>query len=229
MQSLIKCHQILLLLTSFTICSSVFGHDLSGANADFLRHLNGVGVAPMMYLGAKHMITGIDHLLYLLAIVFFLQKTRDILIFATFFTIGHSITLSLGVLFQLTISTWLVDAIIGLSIVYKSFENQGGFKYILPVKINPLVAVFTFGLFHGLGLAGKIQEIGLSENGIAKNILSFNIGVEIGQFLALSVAIMLFLIWQKRDFFAQQAFAVNTFIMFCGFTLAGYHLVGYAL
>jgi hypothetical protein len=110
----------------------------------------------------------------------------------SFFTIGHSITLLLGVLADMAINAYLIDAIIALSIVYKGFDNLGGFQRFLGRQPNTKAAVLIFGLFHGFGLASKLQELSFDRTGLLTNLLGFNIGVEIGQFIAL--ALVLFII-----------------------------------
>lgn len=206
---------------------SVMGHDISSANADFVQQLEGIAVIPFMYLGAKHMVTGYDHLLYLLGVVFFLYRVRDVIIFVTLFTLGHSLTLMLGVLLGLNVNAYLIDMIIGLSVAYKAFENIGGFQEIFKVQLNPKWAVFIFGLFHGLGLATKVQGLSLSTEGLIINMLSFNLGVEIGQALALLGIVMILTQWRRQHGFHQQALASNTLLMCAGFILASYQLASY--
>ena len=142
-----------------------------------------------MYLGAKHMVTGYDHLLFLVGVIFFLYRLRDILLYVSLFTVGHSVTLLVGALGGVRANAYLIDAIIGLSIVYKAFENMGGFRAI-GIQPNTRAAVLVFGLFHGFGLATKLQEYALSRNGLVTNIVSFNVGVEIGQILALTAVLL---------------------------------------
>jgi hypothetical protein len=202
-------------------------HNISGSNAQFVSALIGPAILPFMYLGAKHMITGYDHLLYLVGVIFFLTTTRDILLYVTLFAVGHSLTLLLGVLGGLTVNVYLVDAIIGFSIVYKAFENMDGFRTLLGVSPNTRVAVFVFGLCHGLGLSSKLQEIALSEQGLITNMISFNVGVELGQMLALALFLVVLMPWRQSSGFQRQAITANTLLMAGGFVLAGYHLAGY--
>lgn len=202
-------------------------HNVSEENARFIEGVDGAAIAPFMYLGAKHMVTGYDHLLFLVGVIFFLYKLRDVALYVTLFTIGHSITLLTGVLGGLQVNAWLIDAVIGLSIVYKAFENMGGFEKIFRVRPNTRVAVLVFGLFHGLGLATKLQDFSLAENGLVANILSFNLGVEIGQILALTAILLLLWQWRRSPGFASSAFLANTLLMTGGFLLTGYQLSGY--
>ncbi|MEM7348671.1 MAG: HupE/UreJ family protein [Chloroflexota bacterium] len=219
-------HKLIYILLVVLIAPITLAHNVSESNAAFIEALNGPAIIPFMYLGAKHMVTGYDHLLYLVGVIFFLTSTRDVVLFVTLFTMGHSITLLSGVLGGIMVNTWLIDAIIGLSIVYKAFENQGGFQK-LTFMPSPKVAVLIFGLCHGLGLATKLQDFALSEDGLVTNIVSFNVGVEIGQVLALSVLLLLLYQWRRSQHFQQHAFFANGLLMTAGFTLAGYHLTGF--
>jgi len=207
--------------------SCVLGHDLSAGNSAFVQGLTGPAIGPFLYLGAKHMFTGYDHLLFLLGVIFFLYRPRDILLYVTLFTIGHSLTLMLGVWANWRVNGHLVDAIIGLSIVYKAFENMGGFQRVLGINPNPRIAVLVFGLCHGLGLATKLQESINSGDGLLINLLSFNVGVELGQVLALCVILLILLRWREQARFREQAFALNTVVMCAGFMLAGNEFAGY--
>ena len=199
-------------------------HPMSGQNATFVQGLEGVAAGPFMYLGAKHMVTGYDHLLFLLGVIFFLYRPKHVVQYVTLFAVGHSITLLAGVLANIQVNAYFIDAIIGLSIVYKAFENMDGFKRLLGFEPNTRIAVFVFGLFHGLGLATKLQEFNLSPNGLVTNIISFNIGVEIGQVLALSAVFILLSVWRTSASFLRHAFVTNSALMTGGFLLAGFQL-----
>lgn len=202
-------------------------HNLSGANARFVEGLDGPALIPYMYLGAKHMVTGYDHLLYLLGVVFFLLRMKDVILYVSLFTLGHSITLLGGVLLEWNVNANLVDSIIGLSVAYKAFENMNGFKQVFGFQLNARVAVLIFGLFHGLGLATKLQDLSLSTDSLVINMLSFNLGVEIGQALALACIVIILGQWRHRSSFKKQAFAANTVLMSLGFMLAGYQFSAY--
>lgn len=201
-------------------------HGVSSKDARYLLSLDGPAILPLMYLGAKHMVTGYDHLLFLVGVIFFLYRLKDVLLYVSLFTVGHSLTLLGGALGGLHASAYLVDAVIGLSIVYKAFENMGGFK-ALGLQPNTRAAVFAFGLVHGFGLATKLQEFTLSRNGLVTNIVSFNGGVEIGQFLALTAVLLALGYWRTRPGFLQHAYITNAALMTAGFVLAGYQLTGY--
>ncbi|HLG60216.1 MAG TPA: HupE/UreJ family protein [Vicinamibacterales bacterium] len=204
-------------------------HGVSGKDAVFLQGLDGRAIGPLMYLGAKHMVTGYDHLLFLVGVIFFLYKLKDVVQYVSLFTIGHSLTLLAGVLGGVRANPYLIDAIIGFSVVYKAFENMDGFKRFLGVQPNTRAAVLVFGLFHGFGLATKLQEFALSPNGLVANIVSFNVGVEIGQGLALTGVLIVLSYWRTRPGFLRHAFATNAVVMGCGFLLVGFQLSGYFL
>jgi hypothetical protein len=182
-----------------------------------------------MYLGAKHMVTGYDHLLFLVGVIFFLYRLKDVVQYVSLFTIGHSVTLLAGVLGGIQANPFLVDAIIGFSVVYKAFENMDGFRRVFGFQPNTRAAVLVFGLFHGFGLATKLQEFSLSKTGLVANIVSFNVGVEIGQGLALTAILIGLTYWRSRSGFLRHAFATNGLVMMCGFLLLGYQLAGYFL
>lgn len=203
-------------------------HGVSSKDARYLLSLDGPAIIPLMYLGAKHMVTGYDHLLFLVGVIFFLYRLKDILLYVSLFTIGHSLTLLGGALGEVRASAYIVDSVIGLSIVYKGFENMGGFK-ALGINPNTRVAVFVFGLVHGFGLATKLQEYSLSRNGLVTNIISFNGGVEIGQFLALTAVLLALGYWRTRPGYLRHAYVTNAVLMTAGFVLAGYQISGYFL
>jgi len=204
-------------------------HGVSGKDAVFLQGLDGRAVIPLMYLGAKHMVTGYDHLLFLFGVIFFLYRLKDVVQYVTLFTIGHSLTLLVGVLGGIRANPYIIDAIIGFSVVYKAFENMDGFRRFFGVQPNTRVAVLVFGLFHGFGLATKLQDFALSQNGLVANIVSFNVGVEIGQALALTGVLIVLTYWRTRRGFLQHAFFTNGVVMTCGMLLVGYQLSGYFL
>jgi len=207
----------------------LLAHGVSGKDAVFLQGLDGRAIGPLLYLGAKHMVTGYDHLLFLVGVIFFLYKLKDVVQYVSLFTLGHSITLLAGVLGGIHANPFLIDAVIGFSVVYKAFENMDGFRRFFGFQPNTRLAVLLFGLFHGFGLATKLQEFQLSANGLVANILSFNVGVEIGQGLALTAILIALTYWRMRPGFLEHAFATNALVMGCGFLLVGYQLSGYFL
>jgi hypothetical protein len=214
---------------SWALASAALGHSIEGGDASFVASIDGPAVGPFIYLGAKHMVTGYDHLLFLVGVIFFLFKPTDVIKYVTLFAAGHSITLIAGVLGGVQVNAYAIDAIIGLSIVYKAFDNLGGFQRIFGLNLNAKWAVFVFGLFHGLGLATKLQEFDMSTNGLAVNLLSFNLGVEIGQVLALSGIFVALTLWRTQTSYLRHAFATNAILMTGGFLLMGYQLSGLVL
>jgi hypothetical protein len=209
--------------------SAAEAHGVSGKDAVFLEGLRGRAIGPLLYLGAKHMVTGYDHLLFLVGVIFFLYRLRDVIQYVSLFTIGHSVTLLAGVLGGIHADPYLIDAIIGFSVVYKAFENMDGFRRYLGFVPDTRAAVLVFGLFHGFGLATKLQEFSLAPQGLVANIVSFNVGVEIGQGLALTAILIGLTYWRTRAGFLRHAFATNACVMACGFLLVGYQLSGYML
>ena len=181
-------------------------------------------------LGAKHMLTGYDHLLFLFGVVFFLTRFGEIARFVTAFTAGHCITLILATFMGITWNYWLVDAVIAMTVIYKGFDNNGGFQRHFDVKSpNLLAAVFIFGLIHGFGLSTRLQQLPLGDDrlGILGRILSFNVGVEVGQVAALTVMVLLLAAWRRRPSFTRFAFAANTALMYAGALLLLMQLHGY--
>jgi hypothetical protein len=208
---------------------TVAAHGVSHRDADFVRRVTGPAVAPFMYLGAKHMVTGYDHILFLVGVIFFLHRLRDVVAYVSLFTIGHSLTLLAGVLGDIRVNSNLIDAVIALSVVYMAFGNMGGFERVFGVRPNTRGVVLLFGLFHGFGLATKLQDLSLPANGLLTNLLSFNVGVEMGQVLALTAVLILISYWRTRTGFLRHAFTTNAVLMMGGFVLVGYQLVGYVV
>jgi hypothetical protein len=202
-------------------------HNVSQRDASFVESTKGAAIGPFLYLGAKHMVTGYDHLMFLVGVIFFLYKLKDIVLYVSLFTLGHSVTLLAGVLGGIHANAYIIDAIIALSVVYKAFDNMDGFKRFLGFQPNTRAAVLMFGLFHGFGLATKLQELALSQDGLVANIISFNLGVEIGQGLALTGILIALSYWRTHASYLRDAFATNTALMAGGFTLLGYQLAGY--
>ncbi len=210
----------------YLLAPAALAHGITGADQAFVINNVGTQIGPYIYLGAKHMVTGYDHLLFLAGVIFFLYRLKDVALYVTLFAVGHSTTLLLGVLGGLHVNPYIVDAIIGLSVVYKAFENLGGFQK-LGYQPNMKLAVLIFGFFHGFGLATKLQDFAISEDGLIANMVSFNVGVEIGQLLALSVILIGLNIWRASGSFMRYAFATNLAIMSAGFILMGYQITGY--
>jgi hypothetical protein len=229
MTNLKKIVSLTAILVVGSLYNLVLAHGVDGDTQTFLSGNNGIAFGPFLYIGAKHMLTGYDHLLFLVGVIFFLYRPREVFLYVSFFTIGHSITLLLGVLANIAINAYLIDAIIALSIVYKGFDNLGGFKRFFGAQPNTKAAVLIFGLFHGFGLASKLQEFKFAKEGLIVNLLGFNIGVEIGQFLALAVVLIIITIWRKYPSFIRFSTLTNTLLMAAGFLLLGYQLTGYII
>jgi hypothetical protein len=196
---------------------------------DRQRMLDG-GYLQYIGLGASHMLTGYDHLLFLFGVVFFLTTFRDIAKFVTAFTVGHCITLVAATFLKITWNYYLVDAVIAASVIYKAFDNNGGFQKHFGMKSpNLLAAVFLFGLLHGFGLSTRLQQLPLGDDatGILLRILSFNLGVEIGQIAALSVMVALLALWRRRPAFTRFSFAANVALMYAGVLLLLMQLHGW--
>ena len=219
--------RLLLVFIGLTASFALLAHGVDEDTRQFLMVNQGTSIIPFMYIGAKHMIAGYDHLLFLVGVIFFLFNTRDVLIYVSLFTLGHSITLLYGVLGGINVNPYLIDAIIGFSIVYKGFDNLGGFKRLLGYQPNTKAAVMIFGLFHGFGLATKIQEFDLPTDGLVTNILAFNIGVEIGQFMALGLILIGMSFWRRSPGYLHFSTTTNTLLMSSGLMLMGFQLSGY--
>ncbi len=215
------------LLLYLLLLSVAQAHGIAEGDKGYIQEIKGVHFLPFMYLGAKHMFTGYDHLLFLFGVIFFLYKLKDIGLYVSLFAIGHSTTMMAGVYFGTSISGYLIDAIIGFSVVYKALDNIGAFQRWFGVQPNTKVATLVFGLFHGFGLATKVQEFELSSDGLLGNMVGFNIGVECGQLLALATILIAMGFWRRSDSFMRHAYTANVAMMSCGFMLIGYQLTGY--
>ena len=224
---LVKITTPIILILCCLISVSAYAHGVDEETQSFLTSNKGIAFGPFLYIGAKHMITGYDHLLFLVGVIFFLYRTKEIITYVSFFTIGHSATLLFGVMADINVNAYLIDAIIGFSIVYKGFDNLGGFKKIFGKQPNTKVAVLIFGLFHGFGLATKLQEFEFDKEWLFVNLLGFNLGVEIGQFLALGFVLLIISFWRRYSSYIKFSKITNIFLMAAGFLLLGYQLTGY--
>ena len=217
-----------LLLSGLVLCAAgAYAHGIARSDQAFVQSNAGMQLIPFIYLGAKHMVTGYDHLLFLAGVIFFLYRLRDVAIYVTLFAIGHSTTLLTGVLGGIYANPYIVDAIIGLSVVYKAFDNIDGFQHVFGFRPNAKAAVLFFGFFHGFGLSTKLQQFAISADGLVANMLAFNVGVEIGQLLALSLILIFFNLWRTSGNFLRHAWHANVLLMTAGFILIGYQLTGY--
>ena len=217
----------LLILFLNGLLTAALAHGVADGDKGYIQETSGFLFWPFLYLGAKHMVTGYDHLLFLLGVIFFLYRMKDISLYVTLFAIGHSSTLLLGVLTDISVSSYLVDSIIGLSVVYKALDNMGAYQRWFGFQPDTKVATLVFGLFHGFSLATKLQDFDMSPDGLIGNLLAFNVGVEIGQLLALGAILIVMGFWRKTSSFWRHAYAANVVVMTLGFILAGYQLVGF--
>jgi hypothetical protein len=206
-----------------------YAHNVAEGDKGYIQESSGVLFLPFVYLGAKHMVTGYDHLLFLFGVIFFLYRLKDVAAYVTLFAIGHSTTMLFGVLTGISANAYLIDAIIGLSVVYKALDNLGAFQRWFGFQPNTKVATLVFGFFHGFGLATKIIEFEISSDGLLPNLIAFNIGVELGQLLALAAILIVMGYWRRTSSFLRHAFAANTALMAAGFVLVGYQLAGFAI
>lgn len=221
----------LTLLTLLVMLLGASGDALAHAVAEgdkgYIQEIYGVHLISFVYLGAKHMVTGYDHILFLLGVIFFLYRMQHIAIYVSLFAIGHSTTMLLGVYYNIGINSYLIDAIIGLSVVYKALDNIGAYQRWFGVQPNTKAATLIFGLFHGFGLSSKIIEYEISPDGLVPNLLAFNVGVEVGQLLALSAILIVMGFWRRTAGFLRHAYTANVAMMCAGFMLVGYQLTGY--
>ena len=221
----------LTLLTLLVMLLGASGDALAHAVAEgdkgYIQEIYGVHLISFVYLGAKHMVTGYDHILFLLGVIFFLYRIQHIAIYVSLFAIGHSTTMLLGVYFNIGINSYLIDAIIGLSVLYKALDNIGAYQRWFGVQPNTKAATLVFGFFHGFGLSSKIIEYEISPDGLVPNLLAFNVGVEVGQLLALSAILIVMGVWRRTAGFLRHAYTANVAMMCAGFMLIGYQLTGY--
>lgn len=214
-------------LSSMILCSgTAAAHAVAVGDKGYIQEVEGINLLPFAYLGAKHMVTGYDHILFLFGVIFFLYRLKHIGIYVSLFALGHSTTMLLGVYFNVGINSYIIDAVIGLSVVYKALDNMGAFQRWLGVQPNTKVATLVFGLFHGFGLSTKILDYKIPTEGLLPNLLAFNVGVEIGQLLALGAILIAMGYWRRTPSFWRHAYTANTIIMTAGFVLIGYQLTG---
>jgi hypothetical protein len=206
---------------------AALAHAVAEGDKGYIQEITGVNLLPFVYLGAKHMVTGYDHILFLFGVIFFLYRLKHIGLYVSLFAIGHSTTMLLGVYFNVGINSYIIDAIIGLSVVYKALDNMGAFQRWLGFQPDTRLATLIFGLFHGFGLSTKIIEYNISPDGLVPNLLAFNVGVEIGQLVALSIILIAMGFWRRTPSFLRHAYTANTVMMTAGFVLVGYQLTGY--
>ncbi|ACS44135.1 HupE/UreJ family protein [Methylorubrum extorquens] len=218
---------LLLAAILLALCDAALAHGVTEGDKGYIQEISGIHLVPFVYLGAKHMVTGYDHLLFLAGVIFFLYSAKDIGLYVSLFALGHSTTMLLGVYFGIGINAYLIDAVIGLSVVYKALDNLGAFQRWFGVQPNTKAATLVFGLFHGFGLATKIQDYDVARDGLVPNLLAFNVGVEIGQLLALGAILILMGFWRRSGGFFRHAYAANVAMMSAGFVLVGMQITGF--
>ena len=218
---------IFAVLSLLMLAGAAAAHAVAEGDKGYIQEISGINLIPFVYLGAKHMVTGYDHLLFLFGVIFFLYRLKHIGIYVSLFAVGHSTTMLLGVYYGWNVSSYLIDAIIGLSVVYKALDNLGAFQRWLGFQPNTKMATLIFGFFHGLGLATKILEYNNAEDGLVPNLLAFNVGVEIGQLIALAIILIGMSYWRKTSGFLRHAYTANVLMMTAGWVLIGYQLTGY--
>jgi hypothetical protein len=221
-----RFHYLVASAALLLLSAAAMAHDVAEGDKAFVQATEGPALVPFLYLGAKHMVTGYDHILFLIGVVFFLYRLKDVVLYVSMFTVGHSTTLLGGVLLGTGANPYIIDAIIGLSVVYKGVENIGGFRR-LGLAINTKLAVLVFGLFHGMGLATKLQDLSISEDGLLTNLIAFNLGVEVGQVIVLAVVVTLLNLWRTKPSFQRSAVSANVLLIIAGLALTAYQLAGY--
>ena len=227
LKSLRSLNRLWFILLGLVFSSVAIAHGVTQGDQGYIQEISGINIIAYIYLGAKHMVTGYDHLLFLVGVVFFLYKLKEIGLYVTLFAIGHSSTLLLGVYYDIPANAYLIDAVIGLSVVYKALDNMGAYQRWFGFQPSTKAATLIFGFVHGFGLATKIQDFKISSDGLLPNLLAFNVGVEIGQLLALAGILIIMGYWRKSAVFFKQAYTANVLLMSAGFMLMGLQLTGY--
>ena len=208
---------------------SVLAHAVTQGDKGYIQEISGIKIIPFIYLGAKHMVTGYDHILFLLGVIFFLYGMKQIALYVSLFAVGHSTTMLIGVYFDFGINSYIIDAIIGFSVVYKALDNLGAFERWFGVQPDTRIATLIFGLLHGFGLASKIIEYDISPDGLVPNLMAFNVGVELGQLLALAAILLVMRYWRASANFIRQAYAANVVMLTAGFLLMGMQIAGFVM
>ena len=219
---------LLLAVAATTLwADAALAHAVTLGDKGYIQEVTGVHLLPFLYLGAKHMVTGYDHLLFLFGVIFFLHGMKQIGIYVSLFAVGHSTTMLLGVWFDFGISSYIIDAIIGFSVVYKALDNLGAFPRWFGFQPSTKAATLIFGFLHGFGLASRIIDYEISPDGLWPNLIAFNVGVEVGQLLALAAILVVMRHWRAMPSFARQAYTANVLLMTAGFALMGLQITGY--
>lgn len=219
---------LLLATLAFVLVSAdmALSHAVTLGDKGYIQEITGPQVIPFLYLGAKHMVTGYDHILFLFGVIFFLYGMKEIGIYVTLFAIGHSVTMLAGVWFNFGIDSYIIDAIIGFSVIYKALDNLGAFRAWFGAQPDTKAATLIFGFLHGLGLASKIIDYNISPDGLLTNLIAFNVGVEVGQLTALTAILLVMNRWRASPSFARQAYTANVIMIGLGTYLMGFQLIG---
>lgn len=222
----LKQSRWLLALAILFLVGQAFGHGMSEAEKQSI--IDG-GNLRYIWIGATHMLSGYDHLLFIFGIVFFLSTLKEIVKYITAFTVGHSITLIWATFNGIQVNYFLIDAVIGLSVSYIAFSNLNGFRLLLDMKSPSLLGMITgLGLIHGLGLSTRLQQLPLNQNELLMNIISFNVGIELGQVLALAIMLMFLAAWRKKPSFRPFSLAANYTLVAAGAFLFLMQMHGYS-
>jgi hypothetical protein len=217
-----------LLLWAFALgATQAAAHNVTEGDAGYIQEIWGVNIIPFIYLGAKHMVTGYDHILFLFGVIFFLYRMKHVALYVSLFAMGHSITMLAGVYFNWAVNPYVIDAIIGFSVVYKALDNLGAYQRWFGFQPNTKAATLIFGLLHGLGLATKILDYNIAPDGLLANLIAFNVGVELGQIMALALILIAMGYWRKSAGFWKHAYTANVVMMSFGFMLMGLQITGY--
>jgi hypothetical protein len=218
---------VLTFAAGLSLAAAASAHAVTEGDKGYIQEISGAHLLPFVYLGAKHMVTGFDHLLFLFGVIFFLYRMKDVALYVTLFAVGHSTTMILGVLSEIAVSAYLVDAVIGFSVVYKALDNLGAFQRWFGWQPDTRAATLIFGFIHGFGLATKLIEYDIAPDGLVPNLIAFNVGVEVGQILALAAILIAMGWWRRSPSFLRHAYAANVAMMTAGFVLMGLQLTGY--
>ena len=218
-----------IIAVSLLWAGAALAHAVTLGDKGYIQEITGPHIIPFLYLGAKHMVTGYDHILFLFGVIFFLYGMKEIGLCVTLFAVGHSATMILGVWFNFGINAYIIDAIIGFSVIYKALDNLGAFRLWFGVQPDTRVATLVFGFLHGFGLASKIIEYNIAAEGLLVNLIAFNVGVELGQLTALALILLFMQRWRASPSFGRQAYTANVIMIGLGAYLMGFQLIGLAL
>lgn len=223
----INIFPIVVLFLIYFSSSPIFGHGVSQEEKNMI--LEGKNLK-YIYIGIIHMLKGYDHLLFLLGIVFLIKSRSQIIKLITAFTLGHSITLIFATINSIQVNSYIIESTIAFSVCYIAFVNLKGFEKLFNIKpLNTLVMVFIFGLIHGLGLSSILQQFPLKSESLLSNIISFNIGIEIGQLIAIFIIYLILSMIKKYSIYNIFKIFVNILIYLAGLFLCYIQIQNYLL